>query len=96
MPFARLREPFKHPHWLFELKYDGFRALAVLDREGLCLVSRRGHVDGKVGALGEALRRQLGAPLTSGASFSPWRCRIGAGTPYMAQTARPFTGNRPH
>jgi hypothetical protein len=62
MSLARLHEPFKHPHWLLGLKSDGFRALAVLDREGLCLVSRRGDVDGTCGALGEALRRELGAP----------------------------------
>jgi ATP-dependent DNA ligase len=26
MPLARPREPFNHPSWLFELKYDGLRA----------------------------------------------------------------------
>jgi bifunctional non-homologous end joining protein LigD len=30
-----------HPGWLFELKYDGFRALAYVDREGAKLVPRR-------------------------------------------------------
>jgi len=29
-PRAELRAPFDPPHWLFELKYDGFRALAYL------------------------------------------------------------------
>jgi ATP-dependent DNA ligase len=28
MPLVRLPEPFDHPDWLFEIKYDGFRALA--------------------------------------------------------------------
>jgi len=27
MPLGRRRAPFDHPEWLFELKYDGFRAL---------------------------------------------------------------------
>ncbi|MGB2888710.1 MAG: hypothetical protein WBC04_13525 [Candidatus Acidiferrales bacterium] len=37
-------EPFDHPDWLFELKHDGFRALAYV-AEGACdLISRRRHV----------------------------------------------------
>jgi bifunctional non-homologous end joining protein LigD len=31
MPLRRVREPFDHRDWIFELKYDGFRALAYLD-----------------------------------------------------------------
>jgi len=27
MPLSRRRDPFSHPDWLFEIKYDGFRAL---------------------------------------------------------------------
>ena len=29
MPLAERRRPFDHPDWLFEVKYDGFRALAI-------------------------------------------------------------------
>jgi len=35
MPLARLAEPFDHPEWLFELKYDGFRALAHIEVSSL-------------------------------------------------------------
>jgi len=28
MPLLKRRLPFDHPDWLFQLKYDGFRALA--------------------------------------------------------------------
>lgn len=35
---------FDHPDWLFELKHDGFRALAIVERYSCRLVSRRGHV----------------------------------------------------
>jgi hypothetical protein len=35
MPLARLREPFKHPYWLFELKYDGLRASGEALRRAL-------------------------------------------------------------
>jgi ATP-dependent DNA ligase len=30
MPLEQRRQPFDHPDWLFEVKYDGFRALAYL------------------------------------------------------------------
>ncbi len=40
MPLARLPEPFDHPNWLFEVKYDGFRALAHLEAGALRLISR--------------------------------------------------------
>ena len=43
MPLARLHAPFDHPDWIFELKYDGWRALAYIDI-GVCrLVSRNGN-----------------------------------------------------
>jgi len=42
MPLMRAREPFDHPDWIFELKYDGFRALAFANGAGTRLVSRRG------------------------------------------------------
>jgi bifunctional non-homologous end joining protein LigD len=44
MPLIRVKEPFDHPDWLFELKHDGFRALAVIDGHRCSLVSRRGYV----------------------------------------------------
>jgi bifunctional non-homologous end joining protein LigD len=42
-PVQQRRDAFDHHDWLFELKYDGFRALAHV-RDGLCqLVSRNQH-----------------------------------------------------
>src|SRR4029453_17210300 len=41
MPLFRLLEPFDDPEWIFELKYDGFRALAYVNGGGAKLVSRR-------------------------------------------------------
>jgi bifunctional non-homologous end joining protein LigD len=44
-PIIPERRPdiFEHPDWLYELKHDGFRALAYLD-EGRCrFVSRKGN-----------------------------------------------------
>jgi hypothetical protein len=44
MPLVRVPEPFDHSDWLFEIKHDGFRALAHVERYETRLVSRRGHV----------------------------------------------------
>src|SRR4051812_16542112 len=43
MPLVRIPEPFDHPDWLFELKHDGFRALAHVAGHRCRLVSRNGH-----------------------------------------------------
>src|SRR5438477_99355 len=44
MPLIRVKEPFDHPDWLFELKHDGFRALAIVEGHRCSLVSPRGYV----------------------------------------------------
>ena len=41
---AVARAPFDHPDWLFELKYDGWRALAYLEKGHVRLISRNGRV----------------------------------------------------
>lgn len=41
MPLLRRAEPFDDRGWVFELKYDGFRALARVDGGATELVSRR-------------------------------------------------------
>jgi bifunctional non-homologous end joining protein LigD len=43
MPLARRPAPFDHPEWVFELKYDGFRSLAVIQNGRCQLISRNGH-----------------------------------------------------
>jgi hypothetical protein len=40
---VRARDPFDHPDFLFELKHDGWRALAYLYGDRCELVSRRGN-----------------------------------------------------
>jgi hypothetical protein len=34
---ASVHAPFNHPDWVFELKYDGFRALAYIEAEPAAL-----------------------------------------------------------
>lgn len=43
MRLVPLPEPFSHPDWFFELKHDGFRALAIITGHHCRLVSRNGH-----------------------------------------------------
>ncbi|HWQ56810.1 MAG TPA: hypothetical protein VN442_24195 [Bryobacteraceae bacterium] len=38
-----LPEPFDHPAWIYELKYDGFRALVYIEDGRARLVSRNGN-----------------------------------------------------
>jgi ATP-dependent DNA ligase len=42
MPLASLIAPFDHRAWIFDPKYDGFRALGYIDSGQCRLVSRRG------------------------------------------------------
>ena len=43
MPLSRRALPFDHPEYLFELKYDGFRSLVVIQNGRTQLISRNGH-----------------------------------------------------
>src|SRR5690349_20492726 len=43
LPLTRARAPFSHVEWLFEIKWDGFRALLYSDADDVWLVSRNGN-----------------------------------------------------
>jgi len=43
MPLQKRPSPFDNPDYVFEFKYDGFRALAVIENGRSQLVSRNGH-----------------------------------------------------
>jgi bifunctional non-homologous end joining protein LigD len=55
MPLLRRVSPFDDPDWIFELKYDGFRALAVLRDSGAQLISRNGHPFASFADLGKQI-----------------------------------------
>jgi bifunctional non-homologous end joining protein LigD len=59
MPLKRHREPFSNPDWLFELKHDGFRALAFMLNGACRLVSRNGNAFGSFQVLCEAIAAEL-------------------------------------
>lgn len=47
MPVAHAALPFDDPHWIYEIKHDGWRALMVLDRgEGIVLSRNRQRLPG--------------------------------------------------
>ena len=61
MPLGRAREPFSPPEWLYEIKWDGFRALAYVEK-GVCrLVSRNGNQFKSFPALANSLPAELRA-----------------------------------
>ncbi len=37
------QKPFSHPDWLFEVKWDGIRAISFVTKDGVRLMSRRGN-----------------------------------------------------
>jgi bifunctional non-homologous end joining protein LigD len=43
MPIGRARDPFSHPEWLFEVKWDGFQSLAFVHKGECRLISRQQH-----------------------------------------------------
>lgn len=56
---GRLAEPFSHPDWLFEVKWDGFTSLVYVN-DGVCrLVSRNGNTFKSFPALSEAIPAEL-------------------------------------
>jgi ATP-dependent DNA ligase len=59
MPLTRSPKPFTHPDWLFEIKWDGFRALLCSDEDGVRLVSRNGNIFKSFPGLCDGLARDL-------------------------------------
>src|SRR5437762_9262525 len=59
MPLGRRALPFDHPDWIFELKYDGFRSLAIVENGRGQLVSRNGHPFASFAELGKQIAGAL-------------------------------------
>ncbi len=60
-PMSLLKRPlpFDDPEWIFELKYDGFRALAVIEHGRAQLLSRNGHPFASFAELGKQIAAAL-------------------------------------
>jgi len=59
MPLRRRSLPFDDADWLFELKYDGFRALAIVEHGRAQLLSRNGHPFASFSELGKQIAAAL-------------------------------------
>jgi bifunctional non-homologous end joining protein LigD len=55
MPLLKRAAPFDDDDWLFELKYDGFGALAVIEHGRAQLLSRNGHPFASFSELGKQI-----------------------------------------
>jgi bifunctional non-homologous end joining protein LigD len=62
LQLGRHPEPFSHQDWLFEIKYDGFRALAHIEHGRCKLVSHNGNEFKSFRALSESLATELKRP----------------------------------
>ena len=60
-PIAPVRrpEPFDDPAWLFDLKYDGFRALCYLEHGRCRLISRNGNQMSRFAGLSDQIAAAL-------------------------------------
>ena len=56
---ARRTEPFDDPEWLFDLKYDGFRALCYLEHGRCRLISRNGNLMSRFAGLADRIAAAL-------------------------------------
>jgi hypothetical protein len=54
-------EPPAGPHWLHEIKHDGYRLQARRDANGVCLITRNAYVDGEVVAVNGSDKLRYGA-----------------------------------
>jgi bifunctional non-homologous end joining protein LigD len=56
---VRRREPFDDREWLFDFKYDGFRALCNLEQGHCRLISRNGKLMSRFASLGDQIAASL-------------------------------------
>jgi bifunctional non-homologous end joining protein LigD len=61
MPLGRAREPFSHPDWLFEIKWEGFRSLVRIDSGACKLFSRNQNEFKSFAVLNEAIAAEVKA-----------------------------------
>src|SRR5207245_7566801 len=55
MPLRTRKSAFNHSDFIFEVKWDGFRALAVIEHGRAQLLSRNGHPFASFSALAESI-----------------------------------------
>jgi bifunctional non-homologous end joining protein LigD len=63
MALGQEEKPFDDPNWVFEIKHDGFRALALIDKGHCWLLSRRKLKFHTFGELAAAIGRDINADM---------------------------------
>ena len=60
-PIAPIRraDPFDHPEWVFDVKYDGFRGLCYLSQGRCRMISRNGNLMSRFAGLGDQIAASL-------------------------------------
>src|SRR6185503_10761037 len=58
-PLRRQTQPFDDPEWIFEIKHDGFRALAMIEGDTCRFVSRKNHTLAGYQELGSAVAKEV-------------------------------------
>jgi hypothetical protein len=71
LALKRRAQAFDNSDWLFELKYDGFRALLEIDDAGARLLSRNRNRFKHLDPLAAALAKRLRCP-----AAPCWACRV--------------------
>jgi bifunctional non-homologous end joining protein LigD len=61
LTLRRRPQPFSHPDWIFELKWDGFRSLARVENGRCRLLSRNANEFRSFAVLNEWIPKELGA-----------------------------------
>jgi bifunctional non-homologous end joining protein LigD len=56
---TRRKEPFDDPEWLFDFKYDGFRALCYLEQGRCRFISRNGNLLSRFDALADQMAAKI-------------------------------------
>src|SRR6266702_2765265 len=59
MPLLKRAAPFDDPDWIYELKMDGFRSLAIVEHGRAQLLSRNGHPFASFSELGNQIAAAL-------------------------------------
>ena len=59
LPLSQQSSPFDDPDWIFEIKHDGLRALALIERGDCWFVSRKNHKFYGLQRLAAALVREV-------------------------------------
>jgi bifunctional non-homologous end joining protein LigD len=60
-PLRQQTEPFDDPDWIYEIKHDGFRALAMIEQGTCRFVSRKNHALAGYRELGAAVAHEVKA-----------------------------------